>query len=105
MPGWHGPKLIILTTGAFKTHHTLYFTFWKFGTAGAHGRSHPHFKVPKGMAVNSSMHVHVEHMLKGWPRTLIYMHGCNKPGWHGPKLVDYKTKASKGHIKVSKSGK
>lgn len=84
-----------------ETNHIL--ELWNSGCARALPQSpFQHFKVPKGPVVNDSMHVPVEQMLEGWPRTLIHIRNCNKRGWHGPKLVDYTRRASQRHINKPK---
>lgn len=34
---------------------------------------------------------HIEQIVRGWPKILIHMCGCNGPGSHGPKLVSIQT--------------
>lgn len=69
----HRPKLV-------------YYTFWNFRTMRVHRHwCNCHFQ---NSTTARCRWRHGEWMVRGWPETLIHVHGCNRPGQYGPKLVN-----------------
>lgn len=64
-----------------------------FETARGHGCWHIEIVLKfQSSKMVGNQHWHVQQTGQRWPSTLIHVHGCNRSGPHGLKLVRYKTK-------------